>query len=462
VKRVVVVGAGISGLAAARVIADARERVEGGLEIVVLERDPWPGGKVRTHREDGWLVEEGPTGFLDNEPAVDRLVDAAGLTKLPAQKSSARRFLVGGGRMREIQAHPLKFATAGLLGPLGLLRIAAEPFVAGKRDDADESVWHFARRRLGPQAADRLIAPMVLGVFAGDAKRLSLPASFPKMAAMESEHGSLVKAMLAKRRAGTSGGGPAGPAGWLTSFESGLAALPETLARSGDFDVRTSRPAEALRREPDGRLRVVLDDAEDLVADAVVLAGEPWAMAPLVGGVDDEAARELAAIACPPVAVVALGFEGPATEQVPRGFGVLIPRGEGFRILGCLWDSMIFPARAARGRVLVRAMLGGSVDEAVGGLDDDELVRIAREDLARLLGVTDAPVFRRVVMWDRAIPQYELGHRARVARIEERIAAQPGLFVAGNALDGIAFGKAAARGVSMGEAAARFLAGEGA
>ncbi|GAB4222336.1 MAG: protoporphyrinogen oxidase [Acidobacteriota bacterium] len=461
-RRLIVIGGGISGLAAARAAADRAAEVPGGLDVVVLERDADVGGKVRTAREDGWLVEEGPTGFLDNEPALDRLIAAAGLERRPADEAAAHRYLVRGGTMREIAAHPVRFVRSGILGPLGLLRIALEPVIPGRdHDTGDESVWQFACRRLGRQAADRLIAPMVLGVFAGDAKRLSLPASFPKMAQMESEHGSLVRALIARRRAAKSSGqtvgGPAGPAGWLTSFDGGLAALPRALARTPGLRVETGVTAQAVRPRAGGGFVVEREPGPALEADAVVLAGEPWAMAPLVQDADRELARLLGGIDCPPVTVVALGWRREQAPGVPRGFGVLIPRGEGYRILGCLWDSFIFPGRAPEGHVLVRAMLGGAVDREVGSWDERRTIEQTRADLARLLGVTAEPVFARVARWPRAIPQYEIGHRERVAAIERRAAAMPGLFVAGNALDGIAFGKAAARGVAMGEAAARFV-----
>jgi oxygen-dependent protoporphyrinogen oxidase len=194
VKHVVVIGGGISGLAAAHGCAD---QVPDSLRITVLERQAEVGGKAVTLQEDGWLVEAGPTGFLDNEPALDRLIKTTGLTKLPADVAAARRFVVCNGRMREIHAHPLKFARSGILSPLGMLRVVGETFIPGRRDGDDESVWEFAARRLGRQAADRLIAPMVLGVFAGDAKRLSLPAAFPRMASLEQEHGSLIRGKLA-------------------------------------------------------------------------------------------------------------------------------------------------------------------------------------------------------------------------------------------------------------------------
>ncbi len=464
--RLVVVGGGISGLAAARGAISRAPYVPGGLEVVVLEREAEVGGKARTLQADGFLVEAGPTGFLSGEPALDRLIDAAGLSdeRIAADPAAARRFLARDGRLVEVRPHPLAFARSGLLGPLGLARIALEPLVRRGRAD-DESVHDFACRRLGRQAAERLIAPMVLGVFAGDARRLSLPAAFPRLAALEREHGSLVRGMIAKRRsakaAGDAGtvGGPAGPAGRLESFRGGLQALPRALAADGRFSVRTGARVVGLAVPPGGGWRIALERGEPLDADALVLACEPWAQAELLRDAAPEIAAELAAIACPAVAVVALGYGGEALAKVPRGFGALVPRGEGLRILGCLWDTHLFAGRSPHGRLLVRAMLGGAVDPDAAALDDGELAAIAKRDVAALCGLGEEPGFERVVRWPRAIPQYELGHLARVQRIELALEARPRLFLAGNGLHGIAFGKAAAAGWFEGERAARRLAG---
>ena len=492
--RIVVVGAGIAGLAAARAAADTSKAKGRPMEVLVLERDDVVGGKARTLTRDGWRLEAGPTGYLDNEPAMDGLVAAAGLTKLAADDAAARRFLVHDGKLREIQAHPLKFFTSGILTPPALARIATEPFRPQRRTAAgqpgygapvtgpdgletsameDESVWDFAARRLGRQAADRLIAPMVLGVFAGDAKRTSLPAAFPRMAELEADHGSLVKALLAlKKQKGKAAGGPAGPSGKLTSFARGLDQLPRGIAErgvaEGAFGVRTGIAVTDLGHDSE-RWRLRLDDggrSEELHADAVVLATESFATAELLSPIAPAITTELRAIATPPVAVVGLGYGPAALAAAPKGFGALIERGQPLRILGVLWDTHLFPGRSPDGTLLMRCMIGGATDVESGDLTDDELVAITRDDLARLFGLSGAdaePVFTEVVRWPRAIPQYELGHLARVARVEhelERVHAErPGLFLAGNYLHGVAFAKAAKSGLAAGEAAADAVAG---
>jgi oxygen-dependent protoporphyrinogen oxidase len=472
VKRLVIVGGGISGLAAAHAAAErlgvGAADPRGGVEIVVLEREPAVGGKARTNVERGFTVEAGPAGFLAPDPAIDRLVRAAGIEHqlLPADAAAARRYLVHAGRLRRLSMDPVRFVGSGILGPLAILRALREPWVE-RRDPAigDESVWDFARRRLGAQAADRLVAPMVLGVFAGDARRLSLRSAFPRLAELEAEHGSLVRGMLARSRrietdpkAGD--GAPVGPAGpgRLTSFRGGLETLPRALAR-GPAQVRCGIAVESVDRDQAGL--VLSFPGETLQADAVVLAAEAASSSRLVAGSAPRLAAELAAIDCPPIAVVALAFDAAAARRVPRGFGVLVPRGEGRRVLGVLWDSHMFPGRSPEGTLLVRAMLGGAVDREAGLADEADLLAWTRDDLRQLLGIEAPPVFTRVVRWERAIPQYELGHAERVRRIEAEVARQPGLFLAGTALHGVAFGKAAAAGLAAGEAAADYLSSAG-
>lgn len=459
-KRLLIVGAGISGLAAAHAAARAAAEFGQRLDIEVLERDSAVGGKARTLHDGEWLVEGGPTGYLDTEPTVDTLLAAAGMTpeKLPANEAAAHRFIVRGGRMREVQAHPLRFPLSGILSTTGLLRLMAEPFIRGRRSREDESVWDFAARRIGRQAADRLIAPMVLGVFAGDARRLSLPAAFPRLAEIEREYGSLIRGLIMRGIQGRKGGGPAGPAGRLTSFRHGMQSLPLALAASDGLTVRTGVEVRRLAQGESG-WRVETSGGET-AADAVILAGEPWAMAALVRERAPDLARQLDAIPCPPVTVVALGYGPEGLARVPPGFGVLIPRAEGFRILGCLWDTHIFPGRSPQGALLLRVMLGGSVDPEAALLPNSRLLALVRDDLKRLMGLDMAPVYQNIVRWDRAIPQYELGHLDRVAAVEREIKSLPGLFIAGNALYGIAFSKAVATGIARGREAAHWLAGE--
>lgn len=448
-RRLVVIGGGISGLAAAWAARREAARARRVLEVLVLERGPQVGGKANSVTRDGWLLERGPSGYLSGRPEMDRLVEEIGLADelVPANRAARVRFLYRAGRIRRVVPNPLALVTEGILSPVGAARMLLEPFVPRRRDPEDESVWRFAARRLGAQAADRIVLPMALGVFAGDARRLSLPAAFPRMAALEREYGSVIRGMIALRGSTSSG--------TLTSFRRGMQQLPRALAERGGFGVRCNAAVRALSRTDGGWNVIVEGDTEAIPADAVVLAGETWAMAPLLRPHDERAAAELAGIACPPVGVVALGFGPDAAARLPVGFGLLVARGGGFRMLGTLWETHLYDGRGPAGHLLVRAMFGGAVDPDAGALPEAELAELARAEVAKLYGLDDAPLFVDAVRVPRAIPQYEMGHAARVARITAAVDALPGLSITGNGLRGVAFADAASDGVRVGQAAAR-------
>lgn len=450
--RLVVVGGGIAGLAAAWSTAAAARHAGIGLEVLVLERGDDVGGKAQSVVKDGWLVEGGPSGFLGGRPEMDRLVMAGGLAGdvVLARETAKRRFLFRAGRLREIHPSPARFARSGILSAAGMLRMGAEPFIPRARsDDADETVWEFAARRLGAEVADRLIAPMSLGIFAGDARRLSLAAAFPRMAALEREHGSLIRGLIARR--GRTSTGP------LTSLRRGMQSLPRALAARGGFTVHRKSGVLAIGRAGAGWTIAVSGSSERISADAVVLATEPWVSATLMGPVHEAAAHALASIPCPPVTVIALGFGPEVRPQVPDGFGVLIARGEGFRMLGNLWETSLYPGRGPDGGILIRAMFGGAVDPEIGNLSDDVVLALARDEVRRLYGLRQEPRFAAVVRVPRAIPQYECGHRRRVAVVEAALDGLPGLAVTGNGLRGVAFADAAADGVRTGERMATWI-----
>jgi protoporphyrinogen/coproporphyrinogen III oxidase len=461
VKHLVVIGGGISGTAAA---ATARKRAGAlglDLHVVLLEKDAEIGGKARSLREADWLFEMGPIGYLNSEPVVDELVRDAGLESelISARAAQSHRFVHSRGRVREVKATPLGFVTSGLVSVPGLLRAAREPWIPGKKDSADESVWDFAARRLGPEFADRLIHPMVLGIFAGDAKRLSLSAAFPIMAELERDHGSLVRAQIARARARKRGELPPRRS-TLCSFPNGIQSLPRALASRGGFEVRTGTTVEAVTRREQGGFRVSIAGAgESLSADAVILASEGYRSAALLEELVPKVSRALLEIPYPPVYVVALGYGPEARERIPEGFGVLLPRDAGYRALGVTWDGYLFPRRSGEGRLLVRVLFGGSFDPDVEALEPAEIVETAKKEMSKLFGLEREPLFTRAKLWNRAIPQYELGHGERARRIEEELRGIPGLYLAGNALHGTAFGKAAARGALCGERAVDYVAG---
>ncbi len=245
-----------------------------------------------------------------------------------------------------------------------------------------------------------------------------------------------------------------------------MQSLPRALAADPRIQVRYGAMVESLQRaqaphdeEAGGFHLAIAGDGEPLMADSVIVAGEAWAAAELLQNVAPSSACHLAEIEMPHVAVVALGYDGDALSRVPPGFGVLVPRGQGTRTLGCVWDSYLFPGRSPKGRLLVRAMLGGSVDPDIGGLTDEELSALARRDVAAMLNLDREAIFEEQVRWQRAIPQYDLDHSARVGAIRAELATVPGLFLAGNSLEGVSFARSGATGRRRGIEAAQWLAG---
>ena len=462
-RRVVVVGGGVAGLATALAVSDRARAAGVALELRVLEGGPRAGGNLRSERTDGYTVEWGPNGFLDNVPATLDLVRRIGLEGelQPADAAAARRFLYRRGRLHELAPQPLKFLASPVLSVRGRLRVLGEPWTRPKPAGVDETVHAFAARHIGEEAAAVLVGAMVSGVFAGDARSLSLASAFPKMAAMEEAHGSLVRAMLARgreRRAAkrrlaelrargeaapelTRPGGPAGPGGTLTSFGSGIETLIEGLVAALDREggaVETGRPALRLERDGARRWRVVADGGEPVEADAVVVAIPAAPARALVAPLDEGFERALAAIPAAGLAVVALAYDAAAMGGAPAGFGFLAPRGEGLRILGCLWDSSIFPGRAPAGKVLMRAMIGGALDPAAVLLSDEELQTEVRGDLRRAMHLEAAPERVWIFRHPGGIGQYTVGHRARLEQIAAAESRNPGLHLAGQSYYGIA------------------------
>ncbi len=468
--RVVVIGAGVSGLAAAHAVARESDHIE----IVVLERSEEVGGRSTSIREDGWMVEAGPGGYLDTESGVVRLVREAGLAdrQVAAQAAAARRFIYRGGRLHRLGPGLLLPTPGSLLGPRGVLRAMGEPLVARRVGDREESILDFCRRRFGKRIAHRIAHTAMLGIFAGDAARLSVDACFPELRKMEQEHGSVIRAGLARRRAGQHEGAEDidVPTRKLASFRDGLQELPRALAANPRIDVRLGvtvtdlRPANAAAAGSEiggghagGGHAIDTTDGQTLHADAVILATPVQAAARLLSTLAPVAADLLADVPVPPVVVVGLGFDAAAAARFPVGFGVLVSREDNVRMLGCLWESHIYPERSPDDCFLARAMFGGRLDPAVIDLDDAEILALARANLQTVLGIDNAPIFSRISRWPGAIPQYEIGHGTIKAGVEAELERHPGVFLAGDALEGVSFPKTAMSGVRQGRRAASYL-----
>jgi protoporphyrinogen/coproporphyrinogen III oxidase len=434
VFHVVVIGGGIAGLAVAhRLMRDAGDSA---IDVTVLEASDRVGGTVQSARIGGYLCEHGPQGVLDNAPDTLTLIRELRLEPVASAPQSSRRYLFRGGRLREVPGSPLSALTSDVLSWKGKLRLAAEPLIRPTAAE-DETIDAFAARRIGREAAQALVDPMVSGIYAGDAAQLSMRAAFPAIWELEQEHGSLLRGMFARRRQ-ASGRGAGNPRpGRLVSFADGIEALPKALARSLGARVRLHSRVTRLRRAGPGagsshaRWCVALESGAELEADHVVIAGHPAIASRLTPDFDHGLATPLADIPSAPVAVIALGYTRSAIPHPLDGFGFLVPRSEGLRTLGVLWESSIFPARAPTGHVLLRVMLGGAHDPSVVNTDDNELLAQATGDLRRTLAVSALPAFTYTVRHHSGIPQCTLGHPERMERLEGALRRWPGLHLTG-------------------------------
>ncbi len=460
-KRVVIIGGGIAGLAAAyRLTQTAPERA-----ITLIEGDTRLGGKIVTERVDGFVIEGGPDTFLSLKPRGLGLCRELGLEdRLHGTNEKIRRtYVMRGGKLYELPEGltgliPSRFgpmARTSLISPVGKFRMGLDYFIPSRSPDGDESLAAFVERRLGHELYDRLIEPLMGGIYAGDGEELSLAATFPQLRQAELEHGGLIKGMVAAKKRQQPEGTKK-----LSAFltpTTGLAEIVEALeaklsgveARLGN---RTARVDAA-----SGGYAVVLENGESIRADAVIFATPAFAAADLVAELDPEMAKTLREIPYVSTATVSVAYP---LAHIPRpldGYGYIIPRAEGRPILACTWTSTKFPHRAPEGFGLIRAFIGRAGQEDLIGRSDDELLDLVHDELRRTLGITAPPVLHRVFRWPKAMPQYTLGHLDRLALIDKRLAAHPGLFVAGNAYRGIGLPDCIASGEAAAEATLRFL-----
>ncbi|WP_163328525.1 protoporphyrinogen oxidase [Desulfurobacterium thermolithotrophum] len=436
--KVAVIGAGISGLSVAFYLK------KGGVEVKVFEKKKTVGGKMKTIHEDGYIIETGPNGFLDGKPYTLNLVKELGIeSKLYRSSDKARkRFIYTNGRLVRLPENPIAFLASYLLSWKGKLRLVGEFLVPPKKEDIDESLSKFAKRRIGEEALEKLLDPMVAGIFAGDPDRLSLKAAFPAIYYLEKQYGGLIKGLIAKMKEAKKSGkksGPAGPGGVLTSFKGGVKDLIDSLSEFLGNSIETEVEILGLDRIEKG-WKVKYKKGNEVFEetfDAVVFSTPAYVTAKLLNDLNLELSRLLSEIEYSPISVVALGFEKKGLGHDLDGFGFLVPRSEKRKILGALWDSSVFPNRAPSGKVLIRVMIGGARQPELALLSDEELVNIALKELRRIMKIRHYPEKIKVFKHEKGIPHYTVGHAERVERIFKLISKYTGLYLCNNAYTGV-------------------------
>jgi oxygen-dependent protoporphyrinogen oxidase len=492
IRRIAVIGGGVSGLAAAYTLARARQ-AGAPIEEALFEASPWLGGVVRTETVEGFVIEAGPDSFLAEKPQAAAMARELGLgDDLMGSNDHARRtYILHRGRLLPlpdglmflVPTRLWPMVTTQLLPLRTKLAAARELFSSPPDGDPDdESVASFVKRHFGEAMVENIADPLLAGVYGGDSAALSVRSVLPRFWEMERQHGSLtratLKAMRQRRKASSNnnsldsagtGNAPPRKLPLFMTLKGGLQQMTERLAAQVEkYRVFMRRRVLALEFAPGGpggvadscsrRFQIICEHDKTYNADAVVLAVPAYLAGGLVSSLDHRLGELLDGIPYSSSMTVSLGFDEHARAVLPPGFGFLVPRKEQRRMLACTFVHAKFDHRAPEGKAMLRCFLGGARDPDVLGLLDEEVVAIVRRELKEIMNFTAQPLFSRVHRWPASMAQYPVGHGGRVSAIEERLQDLPGLYLAGNAYSGIGISDCIRTGRSAAEKAMKYLA----
>ncbi len=442
--RVAVIGGGISGLAAAHRLMEIAPQ----LSVHLFESKQRMGGILETSRPNGFLVEHSADMFTTNEAYALRLSERIGFEhELISTNSEFRRaFVIRRGKLVPIPEgfalmNPTRvwpMVASPLMSWRGKLRLAAEYFVPAKRDVADESMASFVRRRLGREAYERLVQPLVGGIYTADPEKLSMAATLDRFLKMEREHGGLIRATLARQALGQ-GSNPTSAVRYndFVTPRRGMSSFVEAIARRlPESAISLNQSVIGLQPLDEGRWRIRLDK-ESLEFDAVIVATPAHPTAQLLRPFCPSPAEKLSNIPMASAAIVALGYQRDQIGHRLDGFGFVVPIVEQRRILACSMSSVKFPDRAPPGLILLRVFVGGAVQPELFALSDHEIESLVQQEVSELLSIRGPPIFQQLVRWTNAMPQYHVGHCDLIARIERELTMFSTLQLAGNAYHGV-------------------------
>ncbi len=457
-KTVAIVGGGITGLAAAYHLEEQAKAGDLPLACRLIERQSQFGGKILTERIDGFIIEGGPDSFISMKPWGIELCQRLGLADHltgtnPDQKQI---YLLRKGRLVELPEGVMAlmptrlwpFVRSPLISPLGKLRMGLDLFIPPKTDKQDESLASFVQRRLGREALERLAEPLLAGIYAGDPRQMSLASTFPQFREIEQNYGSLTRGMLARRRAMP----PASSRYTMfMTLKEGMGELVETLTKRLDPSTRMAGSGVTGIQPRSMTYELLLADGQRLEADAVILATPAFVTADLLKQLNSSLADRLRRIPYVSTATVSLAYKRSGFSHPLNGFGFVVPRSEQRTILACTWTSTKFPHRAASDHVLVRCFVGGAGREELALHEESTLVKMVCEDLKAIMGVSTEPALAKVYRWEKANPQYNVGHLEQVAEIEKMTAQHPGLFITGAAYRGVGVADCIHQGIQTAE-----------
>jgi oxygen-dependent protoporphyrinogen oxidase len=427
-----VVGGGISGLVCAHALQKA------SIEVLLVEASARPGGVISSVRRDGYLLELGPQSFAGTLQLRTLCLELRIADQLIEAPPKAPRYVLVDGKLQAVPLSPPAFLTSSLIDGPTKWALVRDIFGNSVPPQGDESVAAFVRRKFSDQLLDRLVGPFVSGVYAGDPEKLSLRSAFPQLHEAEKAAGSIVRGMMRLAK----GKKDARERRTLNTFREGNEMLVRALASTLGATVLTGARATNMYRQNDGSYHVSLDGSnnDSVYAKSVILATPTDMTAKLVGQLEPSFEALFASVEYSAVAVVSLGYAKKDVGHPLDGFGFLVPRSAGLRILGTVWNSSLFPGRAPDGHALLTAFVGGATDPAAAKVSPGELSALVHREIASLLLIRNAPAFCNVTIWPRALPQYNIGHGQRLASMSESLARFPGLFLTGNYVRGPAIG----------------------
>ena len=437
-RRVAVIGGGISGLACAY---DLKQAVT-GLRVDLFESGPELGGAIQTRRTDGYVIEQGPTGFINRNTSTLDLVDRLGLTDelIAGDGTHRRRYVLADGALRTFPTSAAEFLKSDLLTWGGKLRVLAEPFIARSKNQRDESVAEFVRRRFGSEALDLLVSPFVSGVYAGETERLSVRATLPELKGLELRDKSIMWSLWKRgqRKSTAVSDSDASNQTTYVSFRQGLSVLVDALRDALGDSIHVNAPVRALTRVEHGWSLQTDSGDSTAVYDAVVSAVSADVTGRLLGQWAPAILGHCEEVEHAPVAMVALGYRASDVAHPLDGFGYLLSAREPGDVLGVLWNSSIYPGhRAPEGHVLLQVIVGGARDYGVRTRSEEDVIHAAKRHLKSVLGIGVEPAHQAYFLHSRGLPQYAVGHKDRLERARAAFTALSGVYVIGNGFDGI-------------------------
>lgn len=434
-KKVIIIGAGISGLTAAFWLK------KNGFEVKVFEKNPVVGGSIGTEVSHGYMVEQGPNSTLETTPLINKLLEDLGILdeKIYAADEAKKRYILRSGKLYPLPMGPVSFLSTGLFSVSAKFRLLKEPFIKSLSNEK-ETIAEFTKRRLGQEFLDYAINPFVAGVFAGDPENLNVKTAFPKLYELEQNYGGLIKGALKSARARRKSAEKSKQSAKTVSFKNGMQTLTDTICKKLESDILTNTEVLNAGFAEDKKYFVEYSNKENIqkeFCDAVVFASPAHVTKNIIKNINENLSNELNEVYYPPVNVIFTGFKKENVSFNIDGFGYLIPSKENRKILGTLWNSVLFPGRAPDDSYAMTSFIGGSRNPELTEKSDDELLVITLGELTSILGTKGKPDFVKIIRWKKAIPQYNDDYAHKTEMIEKFHNENPALRICSNYFKGI-------------------------